>query len=140
MIHLTWGNLRDDVFRNAMAKLANQPMGLDLGMRVALISREIKKQRDLASDTHAGLLKKYSKPSETVPGSFDLFPATRAEYDEEMKKFDKHSFDVNVSKINVNHLNEKIPLTPQDLMVLEPILQLSEIPEGEQAEKKSANP
>lgn len=137
MIHLTWGNLRDAGFGQALAKLNDKPMGLELGMRVAIIGREIKKQRELASETHAGILKKYGKPSPTSPGNFDLNPETRSEYDEEMKKFDKQGFSVKVAKLAASFVNEVIPLTPQDLMALEPMLEISE---SQETEKQSANP
>lgn len=147
MITLTWGNLRDREFMNSMGKLYAQPMGYEFGMRFALLGREIKKQQKLCDTTHEGILKKYGTPDAEKPGVYKLAEATKDEYVKEMEKLDAHEFTVRISKFDASKLSEVVKFSPQDLMLLEPLLlpfessetkpDLKAVPE-KQAEQPSA--
>lgn len=129
MITLTWGNLRDFEFKASLGKLYAKPMGYSEGMRFALMGREIKKQQTLCDETHTGILKKYGIPDTEKPGVFTIPEANRETYAKEMEKLDATKFEVRVNRFDALKLSETIEFSPQDLMLLEPILLPFEIPE-----------
>lgn len=123
MITLTWGNVRDQNFMTSLGTVCAKPVGYDVGMKIALIGREIKKQQKLLDETHEGVLKKYGTPIEGQPGRYNIKPETRKEYDAEMAKIDAHEFTVKVNKLDPKELSEQMgKLAPQDLILLEPLL------------------
>lgn len=122
MIKLTWENVGDNNFMGSLAKLLEAPMGYDLGMRFALLGREIKKQKQLRGDTYDSILKKYGKPDKDKRGTYNIPPDKIEEYNEELKKLDAHTFDVKLAKFDAKKLSGVIEILPQDIMLLEPIL------------------
>jgi len=128
MIKLTWGNLRDRDFMTSLGKLYGQPLGYEYGSKLAIIGREVKKQEALCNETHLGLLKKYGTPDKEKRGVFQLHDATREEFDAELKKMDAHEFTLTFGKFDAMKLEEACKFSPQDLMLLEPLLMPFEIP------------
>lgn len=122
MITLTWGNLRDREFMASLGKLYAQPMGFDLGLNFALLGKEIKKQQKLCDTTHEGILKKFGTADLEKPGVYKLADATREEYAEEMMKLDAHAFELKIPCFDAAKLSEVVKFSPQDLMLLEPLL------------------
>lgn len=128
MITLTWGNLRNGEFRASLGKLYAKPMGYSEGMRFALLGKEIKKQQALCEETHAGMLKKYGTPDPERTDVFSIPEANQAAYTTDMTKLDATTFTIKVSRFDALKLSESIEFSPQDLMLLEPILLPFEIP------------
>lgn len=141
MLTMTWGNLRDREFMNSFGMLFAKPMGYDFGMRLALIGREVKKQQKLCDEVHLNILKKYGDEDKEKPGVYSIREVTRKEYIEDMTKLDKTEFTVRVTKLDALKLSETVQFSPQDLLLLEPLLLPFEIP-VEQTEHKIrlANP
>ena len=127
MIKITWGNLRDREFMGALGKLYGQPMDYADGMKFALVGREIKKQQKLCDQVHEGLLKKFGTPDPEKRGFYKLHEETKEEYAKEIEKLDATVFEVKVEKFNAQNLSKSIKFSPQDLMMLEPLLQPFEL-------------
>jgi hypothetical protein len=121
MIKLTWGNLRNSEFMQSLGKIYGQAMGFDVGMKLALLGREIKKQQKLCDETHLGILKKYGTEDEKKPGFYQIKEEYRKEYAAEMEKLDAHDFSVKINRVDASKLAETVQFSPQDLMLLEPV-------------------
>jgi len=123
MITLTWGNIRDREFLNALGKLYANPMDFDMSLSFALMGKEIKSQEKLCNETHESLLKKYGTPDKTRPGTYNLTEATRDEYASEMIKLDAHIFEIaKIKRFDAKALSTVMKFSPQDLMLLEPLM------------------
>lgn len=121
MITMTWGTIRDRDFQVAIDKVIKQPMGFELGQKFVLIGRELKKQKSLLDECHEKLLKEFAKPDPKAPGNYLLNEGTQEKFNDEMKKLLANRFDILVNKIDSLKLSEKIDLSPQDWIVLEPL-------------------
>lgn len=128
MITITWGNLRDQTFMQALGKLYSQPMGYESGLKFALIGKQIKNQQKLCDEVHEGILKKFGTADTEKKGFYKLNEETKDQYAAEMKKLEATEFHVRVSKFNSLELSEVIKFSPQDLMILEPLFEPFEIP------------
>lgn len=128
MIKLTWGNLRDHDFMQAIGRLYGKPMGYGVGMAFALLGKEMKKQQKLCDTVHEGLLKKFGTADPEKKGYYKLNEGTTAEYQAELEKLNATAFEVRVERFNSEKLSEVVEFSPQDWMILEPILTPFELP------------
>lgn len=129
MITLTWGNLKNRDFCEAIDKVCNKPMGFELGQKFVLIGRELKKQDELMKETHLKLLKEFGKPDPDPKkrDQYTLNEATITQFEAEYKKLLAHSFDIRVSRIDATKLSEKIDLSPSEWLALDNLLSLNEV-------------
>lgn len=137
MITMTWGNLRDNEFVMSLEKLFGKGLGFENGVRLALLGQEIKAQRKLLTETHETILKKFGTPDKERPGMYNIPENQREGYAEEMKKFEEHPFETKIKRFDALKLSESIDFTPQDLMLLEPLLLPFEIPADDKAPLKA---
>jgi hypothetical protein len=112
----------------SLGKLYSQPMGFDFGMRFALLGREIKKQQKLCDEVYLGILKKHGNTDPESKDRYNIPEANREAYAAELKKLNEHSFDVKINRFDAAKLSEVIKFSPQDLMLLEPLLLPLELP------------
>lgn len=140
MIQLTWGHLLDRDFLTSVGKFYAQPMGYEFGMKFAMIGKEVKKQQKQCEEVHEGILKKFGEPDEKRPGFYNIPEAKREIYAEEMKKLGLHKFEIRIEKIDAFKLSETMKLSPQDLMVLEPLLEPLEMDLSQAKERPKPQP
>lgn len=128
MITITWGSLGDQEFLMSIHKLFGKGVGFDIGMRLALLGKEIKNQQKLRTETHEGILKKFGNADKDRPGMYNIPPEKREAYTEEMKKLDAHTFETKIKRFEAQAVSSAVDFTPQDLMLLEPLFLPFEIP------------
>jgi len=122
MIKITWGNLMDQEFMKSLGKLYGQPMDFANGSSLALLGRRIKKEQALCTEVRTAILKKFGTADEKNPTLFNIKEDQRAACEAELIKHAENSFTVNIAKLNAQKLSENIKFSPQDLMLLEPVI------------------
>jgi hypothetical protein len=121
MIELTWGQIRDERFHQAIQKVFKAPLGFDTGLKVISIVKAIDKEKELANpmwDKHIESF--YTTEKGRVMGLKET--ADKAVEAEELAKIQDHKFSFQAQKITSKAL-ESLTLTPQEIMALEPILE-----------------
>jgi hypothetical protein len=132
MIKMTWGNLMDQEFMKSLGKLYGQPMDFANGASLALLGRRIKKEQSLCTEVRTAILKKYGTADEKNPTLFNIKEDQRAACEVELTKHAENSFTINIAKLNAQKLSETIRFSPQDLMLLEPIIADLDLENGEE--------
>lgn len=121
MTRITWGDLRNPDFMQAIGKVFNTPMGFDAAQKFVLLGREFKKQQMMLFETHTKILNEFGT-KEAKGNNYKIHDGKVAEFDAEMKKLEAHYFDVRVDKFDPKVLAAKMELSPQEWMFLAPIL------------------
>lgn len=122
MIKLTWGQLRNAEFMALLTRLFKTPLGYHLGQLFVQLGEKIHIQLGLYNDKVNELNKKYSEPDPASPGDRKLIEETKNEYVNEMMKLDAVTFDTHLPKVEGSSFPDSALLTPQDYMLLKPIL------------------
>jgi hypothetical protein len=131
MIKLAFGNLRDPDFMQSLGKVCAKPIGMEFSMKLAIIGREVKKQQELQRECHIKILKMLGTPDPVVQGrpqTYTIPDENMTKFEEEMKKMDRTEFTIKVNRMDALKMSEKIDFSPQDLMLLEPLILPFEMP------------
>lgn len=131
MIRLTWQNLNDKIFLDALKKIADKAQELSVTnrFRLSVISQNVYLEMLKAQAAAKELLQKYAQKDEKgeIEGYPDAskikFPSKEVEarHDEEFKQMLQKKFKIHSKGLEVSELGN-IDLSMQELAALHPVL------------------
>lgn len=146
MIELNYGKIREGDFVMALGKLANYPnFGPKLAYSVAKIQRKVLNEAKGAQELFLKMVKKYAKLDEKGeiapipgPGQFTIRDEALEDWKKELEEFSTIKFQIAAHKLTFKDI-EKVPLSPNDLIALEPVItELGAVEGGKGENEKEA--
>lgn len=130
---LDYKTLNDDRFYTSLAKLSAEVSIPDFktSYNIGKIKRRCAKEIHAARDEHQKILKdcaQWDEEGKLVKEEGKMYtikPEKQETYEAKMKDFLEHEFEVDCWKVEPDKLGET-PLTPDEVMALEPIMEISE--------------
>lgn len=128
MMELTWAQIRNPGFQQAIAKLMNADLPFKTAYHVGRIGDRVRTEMNSSQEWFVKLVKKYADVNE-ADGTFKVKDENLDKWLEEIKTFEATKFNVEKSKVLIAQL-ESVRLTPNEIIALEPILAGLEVLEG----------
>lgn len=131
MITLKYSKLRDPNFQHALYKLTNYAgFPTKACIAIAKLKKCIDSESVIAQEQFMMLLKKYAEldekgnfvPKDNKPDTFVIIESKNEEWQKELKDFADYSFNIEVSKLALENVQEA-KLSAQDYLALEEIFE-----------------
>lgn len=128
MIKLTWGQIRDGDFIDALARVYRMKLPFETTLKLMFIGKRVDEERDLSNEMASKLRKTYiEKVSIDGKDIEQVRPALKDEFLKAEREFAQHSFEINLAKIDMQAL-KNLELSAFELGKLSPILTEAELP------------
>lgn len=135
MIQMTWGQIRNTQFLDALGQLKGLPMPFKLGYSIGKITTKVEAELKLAQTEFVKLVGKWADIDEA--GNYKVKEGNEEVFQKEMTEFFGMSFTIDKNKINIAEFPQDIKMSAVDIIALEPILFGLEALEGGLDEKSS---
>lgn len=128
MIKLTWGQIRDGDFIDALARVYRMKLPFETTLKLMFIGKRVDEERDLSNEMASKLRKTYIEKVNIDGKDIEqVRPALKDEFLKAEREFAQHSFEINLAKIDMQAL-KNLELSAFELGKLSPILTEAELP------------
>jgi hypothetical protein len=137
MIELTWGQIRNQEFFEALQRLHSIPLPFKVGYTVGRIVARVDSQLKEAQGEFLKIVGKHADID--AAGNYKVREGQQDAFRADMEAFQKNTFTIDKSKINIDLFPPDVRLSGGECLALEPILFGLEVLEGGKHEISKEN-